>query len=232
MTRPTYAQLGDACATAHAMELIGSRWTYPILRELFLGPKRFTGLLASVRGITPAVLTSRLHEMTTAGLVQPVPATASTAVPAYTLTAWAHELAPILRELGRWAQSSPIRSDAGGLTPDAVVQAMITMANDIPAERTLQLQLQLVDARVDATRRHAYRVQWTQAGFSAERGKLTDPAATVHCDSSAWGRVLFTGLPIDDSGATITGQRKAAGILIEGFRHACARQRTTQIQPA
>jgi DNA-binding HxlR family transcriptional regulator len=218
MPRPTYAELGDACATAHAMELIGARWTYPILRELMLGPKRFAGLLTSVRGITPAVLSARLDKMAIAGLVEPgmLPAPANAAV--YDLTPWARELAPILRELGRWAHASPVYVGQGGLTPDATVQAMLTFAEHARPARPLQLQLHLFDARVDAGLDYAYRVVWTSAAFSAQRGDFTDPPCTLRCDSTAWGRVLFSDHSLGDSGAQVTGDPVMVESFIESFR--------------
>ena len=77
----SYADHGDACATAHAMELLGDRWTYPIVRELMLAPKRFSELAEGVRGITPATLTTRLRDLQAAGLVErvelPAPARAT-----------------------------------------------------------------------------------------------------------------------------------------------------------
>lgn len=223
MTRATYAELGDACATAHAMELIGNRWTYPILRELMLGPKRFNALLASVRGITPAVLTARLCELTDTGLVEPV--LDAPTFHAYALTAWARELAPTLRELGRWAQSSPSRSSSGGLTPDAVVQAMITMAEGLTPARDVHTQLRLFDARGDVPTDVNYCLRWDAEGFTARRSDCTDAATTVRCDSSTWGRVLFSGLPIEDGAITITGDHRAARRLVSAFRSAKARRR-------
>jgi DNA-binding HxlR family transcriptional regulator len=199
------------------MELIGARWSYPILRELMLGPKRFAALLASVRGITPAVLSTRLREMTSAGLIEPTTLRAPANAAVYDLTPWARELAPILRELGRWAQSSPARAVGGGLTPDAVVQAMITMAG-LPPARALRIQLLLVDERVDPHAEHAYRVQWSDSGFTAERGEFPDATDAARCDSSAWGRVLFAGLPLAESGARLTGDPAVVRTLVEGFQ--------------
>jgi DNA-binding HxlR family transcriptional regulator len=217
MSRPTYAELGDACATAHAMELIGARWSYPIIRELMLGPKRFGELLSSVRGITPAVLSSRIRELTAVGLVEPTHEHTTLVSGVYDLTPWARDLAPILRQLGRWAQSSPVRVEVGGLTPDAVVQAMITMADGIRPSRSLRVQLSLSDERVHADVHHTYLVRWTRSGLSVERGNAPPVPGTVHCDSSAWGRVLFAGLPLKKSGATVTGDQTAVDALISTF---------------
>lgn len=218
MARATYAELGDACATAHAMELIGARWTYPIIRELMLGPKRFNALLVSVFGITPAVLTARLHEMAAAGLIAP----AADDPRSYALTAWAHDLAPVLRELGRWAQSSPIRSDAGGLTPDAVVQAMITMAGDDVPDTPVRVHLMLSDLRVEQATECHYLLEWTDAGLTVERGPIPAAPATVRCDSSTWGRILFNGLAMNENGATIRGDPTVVSTLLSTFRRALA----------
>ena len=52
---------GDACGAAFALELIGERWALLIVRELMLGPRRFSDLRASLPGISAKVLTERLE---------------------------------------------------------------------------------------------------------------------------------------------------------------------------
>jgi len=212
LSRATYAELGDACATAHGMELIGARWTYPILRELMLGPKRFGELLVTVRGITPAVLTARLREMTTAGLIQAVQPDEG-----YALTEWATRLGPILRDVGRWAQESPVQQDAGGLTPDGAVQAMITMARRDTTRAPGRLELHLHDDRVRADIVHTYRISWNRRGLSAARGPYPKATAILHCDSTSWGRVLFANLPLEDSGAQMAGDLASVAGLLSCF---------------
>ena len=59
----------DACGTAHALELIGERWALLVLRELMLGPRRFSELRADLPGISANVLTQRLAELEQRGLV-------------------------------------------------------------------------------------------------------------------------------------------------------------------
>ena len=214
MPKATYAQLGDACATAHAMELIGGRWTYPILRELMLGPKRFNELLATVRGITPAVLSGRLRELDATGLVEAEP-TEPASQHVYALTPWATELGPVLRELGRWAQGSPVREAAGGLTPDAAVQAMLTMARPDLAPAAGRLQLYLLDDRVSDVE-HPYRVRWDATELQAERGTWARPATTLRADSSTWAEILFAGRPLDGS-AEISGTSMPVETLLACF---------------
>ena len=58
----------DACAAAHGMDLIGERWSMPLIRELLFGPRRFSDLKASLNGISANVLTQRLEGLEAAGV--------------------------------------------------------------------------------------------------------------------------------------------------------------------
>jgi DNA-binding HxlR family transcriptional regulator len=53
----------DGCAAAHALDLVGERWALLVVRELLLGPKRFTDLRAGLPGVSPNVLSQRLREL-------------------------------------------------------------------------------------------------------------------------------------------------------------------------
>lgn len=193
----SYADHGDACATAHAMELLGDRWTYPILRELMLGPKRFVELAEGLSGITPAVLTSRLRGMQESGLIERVALPAPVRAGAYRVTPWGQELRPVLNELGRWAQGSPIRDDSGGLTPDAAVQSMLTMAPATAPAEPLEVELRLHDARRTPARHYDYRLTW-DGNLAITREPASSARARVSGDSSTWAGVLYSGVPLSE----------------------------------
>ena len=78
----------DACAAAHALDLVGERWALLVVRELLLGPKRFTDLRAGLPHISPNVLAQRLRELEGAGVVRrrKLPPPAASRV--YELTPW------------------------------------------------------------------------------------------------------------------------------------------------
>ncbi|WP_051215551.1 winged helix-turn-helix transcriptional regulator [Granulicoccus phenolivorans] len=213
----TYASHGDACATAHAVELLGDRWSYPVLRELMLGPKRFSELAAALWGITPAVLTARLRQLEGSGLVRRVTLPAPARATAYECTPWARELQPIFQALGRWAVRSPLRADAGGgLTPDAMVQSMLTMAPARTMDPPLELELEFADARSGpAAVWYAYRLRWADR-LVIERSTEPDRArAGVRGDSSAWARVLYEDAAPD--AMEITGDPTEVARLIEAY---------------
>jgi DNA-binding HxlR family transcriptional regulator len=214
----SYAEHGDACATAHALELLGDRWTYPVLREVLLAPKRFGELQAAVRGVTPAVLTTRLRELEDVGLVRHVVLDPPASVPVYEATDWAKQLAPALDALGRWAQESPTRRvDGCGLTPDATAQSMRTMAPTRGLQPPVELQLVLHDARSDRAFAYDYRVAWDADGLVITRGRAASPAAVVHADSSTWARVLYEGAPLDSDAVVVDGDLAAVQRVVAQF---------------
>jgi DNA-binding HxlR family transcriptional regulator len=97
---------GQFCGVAHALDLVGERWALLVVRELVLGPKRFTDLAAGLPGIGTNVLTSRLKELERGGVVQrrALPPPAASTV--YELTDYGRELEPVLLALGRWGVRS------------------------------------------------------------------------------------------------------------------------------
>ena len=105
--RRSYADHGDACAAAHALDVVGDRWSVIVIRELMLGPKRFSELLACAHGATATTLTMRLRELEQAGVVNHVALPPPALVTVYGLTEWGLDFEPILQALGRWAQRSP-----------------------------------------------------------------------------------------------------------------------------
>ena len=59
----------DACGMAHGLELLGDRWTLFVVRELMLGPRRFSDLRGDLPGISANVLTQRLTELEARGIL-------------------------------------------------------------------------------------------------------------------------------------------------------------------
>lgn len=213
-TKRTYADHGDACRAANALDLVGDRWTLIVVRELILGPKRFADLQAAVRGITPAVLTDRLRTLQDAGLAEQVTMPDLAGTRAYVTTEWGRGLESVLQALGRWYSAGPDPQTSGGMTPDALVLAMRTMApptpDDLPA-----LSLKLYDARRPGAGPRDYCVTTEDGLLRAEPGVPDDPAATITVDATTWSEVLFSGL-------ALAGAERAGLLHIQGDRDAVA----------
>src|SRR3712207_3449963 len=107
---PSRRRYEDACGAAHALDLVGERWALLVMRELMLGPKRFSDLRADLPGISANVLTQRLEGLEAAGVLvrRKLPPPASVQV--YELTPWGYESEPIFQALGRWAARSDRKS--------------------------------------------------------------------------------------------------------------------------
>src|SRR5262249_26030190 len=90
----------DGCAFAHGLDLVGERWALLVVRELVLGPKRFTDLRAGLPNISPNVLTERLEELERVSVVQRRKLAPPAATWVYELTRWGRDLAPIIEDLG------------------------------------------------------------------------------------------------------------------------------------
>jgi DNA-binding HxlR family transcriptional regulator len=90
------------CPIARALDVLGDRWTLPIVRELLIGDQRFTDLRRQLPGIAPTVLTQRLRTMTEEGLVTTRDDPAGSKRSLYTLTDRGRSTVPVLRSLARW----------------------------------------------------------------------------------------------------------------------------------
>src|SRR5687768_6063051 len=117
---------GDGCGIAHALDLVGERWALLVVRELLLGPKRFTDLRDGLPNASPNVLSQRLRELEQAEIVRrrKLPPPAATWV--YELTDWGRELKPVAIALGTWALRSPTFPETAPVGTDSVILALGT----------------------------------------------------------------------------------------------------------
>ncbi len=118
---------GQYCGFARALELIGERWALMIVRDLLVGPKRFSDLQRGLRGIPTNILTARLKEMEQAGIVQRrlLPRPAGSVV--YELTADGLDLEDAVFAIGRWgAKRLGDPRDYETVTQDSLVMALRT----------------------------------------------------------------------------------------------------------
>lgn len=99
MTQGSYKQF---CPLAMACEILCSRWTLVLLRELTLGTTRFNELRRGVPRMSPALMSKRLKELEKAGLVTRKPVKGEPGLYEYGLTAAGHDLKPVIDTIGIW----------------------------------------------------------------------------------------------------------------------------------
>ena len=92
---------GSLCPATKAADMIGDRWTLLLLREMFLGTARYNGFQRALPRISPTVLSKRLKQMESDGLIVRREIAGEKAVE-YRLTRCGRELAPIVDYMARW----------------------------------------------------------------------------------------------------------------------------------
>lgn len=97
----------QSCSLALALDLIGERWTILIIRELLLGPRRFSDLLPNLQGMGTNLLSTRLKDLEANGLIEKLPSSPNSKRRPYQLTESGRALENVLRELMRWSASLP-----------------------------------------------------------------------------------------------------------------------------
>src|SRR5215208_6040304 len=103
---------GDRCGVARALDVLGERWALLVVRELLLGPKRFTDLHRGLGAVSQNVLSQRLRDLERAGVVRRRRLGPPAGAPVYDLTERGAALEPILVELGRWGRHREAPPDA------------------------------------------------------------------------------------------------------------------------
>jgi DNA-binding HxlR family transcriptional regulator len=104
---------GQYCPVAHALDQVGDRWELLIVRELMLGQRRYTDLAEALPGIGSNILTSRLRDLESAGIVRKTKLPPPWAVTVYELTEHGRALDSVLRSLAQWGARSLGAPDPG-----------------------------------------------------------------------------------------------------------------------
>lgn len=122
MSNKTYNQY---CAITHALDQIGERWTLVLVRNLLLGPKRFSDLMRGAPGISTNTLAERLKSLEADGLVKSdfLPPPAASTV--YRLTETGYGLADALGALARWGSLTLGEPQEGQLVVDEGIGFMV-----------------------------------------------------------------------------------------------------------
>jgi DNA-binding HxlR family transcriptional regulator len=206
----TKRSYGEACRFAHALDLVGERWALLVVRELLLGPKRFTDLRAGLPHASSNILSERLRDLEQGGVIQrrklPPPAASSV----YELSEWGRELEPIVTKLGAWGARSPFPPDSQEIGPDSIVLALRSLF-DAEAAGDLEATYEL---RIGEER---FRVEIADGELDLGRGPASGPAASITVAEAPTLAAVLTGqLPLGDALSSGT-------IQIEGGKQSAKR---------
>lgn len=207
MSRREYDQ---SCSLACALDRIGERWSLLIVRELSLGPLRFSDLTRNVGGAPTDILTKRLRDLESHGIVRRrelgPPATGTV----YELTEVGWGLERPMLELGRWGLHFERVDNVVELAPTSLPNAIRVIAQPPP------------DARLTVGLRSGGQAYWLRiedGWIAASRGEADDPD------------LVLAGEPADVLAALVAGEAAEQRIEIEGDRGALANLRAMVVLP-
>jgi DNA-binding HxlR family transcriptional regulator len=196
MTRRNY---GQSCSVAGALDRIGERWSLLIVRELLLGPLRFSDLARGVGGAPTDVLTKRLRDLEADGIVRRRQLDPPAAATVYELTELGRGLEGPLLELGRWGLNFFQIEDVPGIESSWLPNSLrVILRPSADAELTVQL----------SSDGQAFHLRIEDGAIAAERGEADDPD------------LILSGSPRDVIGALVAGEAGEDGVEIEGSRAA------------
>jgi DNA-binding HxlR family transcriptional regulator len=204
--RRTY---GDRCGVARALDIVGERWALLVVRELLLGPKRFTDLRAGLPAVSSDILAQRLRELEEAGVLRrgTLPPPAGSRI--YELTERGRALEPVVLALGRWGSEEPVPPGEPGMSEDALVIALKTMFHPAAADG--------LDKRYELRiNEQPFRVEVADGRLEAARGANDQADATIEADVPTLATVLWHGGAPGD--LVTTGDARAVKRFLRLFR--------------
>ena len=205
MTKRTYSQL---CGIARALDIVGERWTLLIVRELLTGPKRFKDLLDGMPGVSPNLLSIRLREMESDGLLAHGTLPPPASIPVYELTALGHGLEPVIVALGRWGFNFMEYTEDGFDDLEFTSSGfLLGMKTRFDPQRARGLD-ETYEIRVDG---EPFHFHVANGAVEAAQGHARQPAATLIVDQATVAAMGFSGLTLD--AALATGRAHAEGDL-------------------
>jgi DNA-binding HxlR family transcriptional regulator len=172
------------------MELLGERWAMLVLRELAYGPRRFSGLKNDLMGISANVLTQRLNELESRGLVRKAKLPPPASVQVYEATEWGLEVVPLIASLGRWAARSPWHDSTLQMSHVSVMMSLQTLLSPALAEG--------LDARIGFQFGETSYIATIRDGrLDVHRGPIDDCSLVFTGAPSAIAAVIHGGAPFE-----------------------------------
>lgn len=158
----------DACGLAHGLDIVGERWALLVIRELLLGPRRFSDLRAALPGLSANVLTQRLSELEERHVVERLRLPPPANVQVYGLTPWGQEAESMVLAMAKWSYRSPGHDRMLPLSGTAM---MLSLKINLDAKAAGDLAL-TVGFDIAGT---PYRATLAKGAYHVEAGEAAHP---------------------------------------------------------
>jgi DNA-binding HxlR family transcriptional regulator len=206
---------GQYCGLARALDLVGGRWSLLIVRDLLIGPKRFSELEQGLPGIPTNVLASRLRELEEAGLVRRSLLARGSSSVVYQLTPYGLELEEPLIALGRWGAKLLGEPQAGdAFSPSSfAIGLRATFRPDIAGDRELGFEIRFGD--------RSLRVAVSRGRLTFPSDPTWEPRVVLECGPEVLSSILAGRLDLEHALASgsmqITGPKRDARRFVQLF---------------
>ena len=199
------------------MEMIGERWSLLIIRELMLGPRRFSDLRSSLPGISAKTLTERLAALGHAGIVEREQLPAPGKAQVYGLTEWGYAAEPLIQVAGRWAAQSSAHDPTLPLSPVSLMMSLRTM---VAHNRLAQFARRTIGFAIG---NETFVAEPTMRELPIRRAPVRHADAVFRApDASIIARGIYAGVPWAelerDAGLSIEGNRDLAMRFVSLFK--------------
>jgi DNA-binding HxlR family transcriptional regulator len=198
------------CSLACALDRIGERWSLLIVRELLLGPLRFSDLARAVGGAPTDILTKRLRGLEESGIVRRIELEPPASGTAYELTDLGRDLERPLLELGRWGLNFQDAADVAEMPPAMLPNALRLV---LRPDRGDSLTIGLRSGGED------YRLRIADGWIEARRG------------AAEGADIVFTGTPWEVMATIVAGEDGEVAAEVDGDPEALARLRAMVALP-
>lgn len=190
---------GQYCGLARALDVVGDRWNLLIVRQLLMGPARYGELREGLSGIATNLLTDRLRDLETAGVIERRLSDDASAI-TYALTPWGAQLREPINGLVRWSTPLMIRGAEGDeFRPEWLLVALPALFEGrAPVNQSVtvgivadgdMVQLRATESGIDVAKHDGRELDAVLAadaplvlGLAARVLSLNDVAALVHVD--------------------------------------------------
>jgi DNA-binding HxlR family transcriptional regulator len=143
---------GQRCSLARALDVVGERWSLLVVRELTIGPRRYSDLLDGLPGIPTNLLATRLKDLQATGIISKRTLPPPTAVTVYELTDAGHALRPALNELRDWgARFGTAPSGTDAIRPAWPLLSAAARPTALPEGRVCELRVGIEFFQLSAT---------------------------------------------------------------------------------
>ena len=206
---------GQRCPLARALDIVGERWTLLVVRELILGPRRYTDLTDGLPGVGTSILAARLTDLQSAGLVTKRELPPPTAVTVYELTEAGRALGPSLGALTEWGEryGAPI-TDSQAVRPQWILTSTARRNADLLAGRNCELRVG----------RDVFELRGDGSKLSITTGTARTPDAAIALEPDVFYALATKRLTARKARehAVIDGDHAAAGQVLDAISGAAA----------